>query len=384
MRLLTVTHYFEQHGGGIERVAGHLCRAFHAAGHDAVWAASGTQDTPSTTVALPSWNGIERSTGMPMPVPGPRALVRLWRAVGSSDGVIVHDTLYVTSMAAMVAARLQSKPVVLVQHIGELPFRNRFARAVAMLGNRLVSRVMLSAASRVVFISATTMAYFDGLALRAPARLLFNGVDPSIFHPLSGERKALRLKLNLPRDQTIILFVGRFVEKKGLATIAALAKIRPDLAFVLAGKGPIDPEAWGLANVRVEKGLAGRALADYFRAADRLMLPSVGEGFPLVIQEAMACGLPVICGSESAVADPDATRFLTGLPVNVHEPEANALHAARAIDGPSMSNAERLEMADYAHRTYRWSTIATAIVDMFAELKHADHAAQNGRAVDAS
>lgn len=383
MRILTVTHFFEQHGGGIERVAGQLCLAFQAAGHDAVWAASGLSAEPSASIALPSWNGIERSTGIPMPVPGPRALARLWRAVGRSDGVVIHDTLYLTSMAAMVAARLRHKPVILVQHIGALPFRNRLVRGVVTLGNRLVSRTMLSVANRVLFISATTMAYFDGLNFSAPARLLFNGVDPQVFQPLHTPRDALRAHLGLPDDKPVMLFVGRFVEKKGLATIAALAKMRPDLFFVLAGKGPIVPESWDLANVRVERGLAGSALADFYRSADRLLLPSVGEGFPLVIQEAMACGLPVICGSESAAADPDATRFLTGLPISNTNAQHNAQRIALAMDGPVMSHADRLEMADYARRTYQWPTMAAAIIDMFAEVSHVGYPAPTGRPVEA-
>lgn len=383
MRILTVTHFFEQHGGGIERVAGQLCRAFQAAGHEAVWAASGLPAKPSTNIALPSWNGIERSTGIPMPVLGPRALVRLWRAIGRSDGVVIHDTLYLTSMAAMLAARLRHKPVILIQHIGALPFRNRLVRGVVTLGNWLVSRTMLSVADRVLFISATTMAYFDGLHFSAPARLLFNGVDPLLFQPLHTPRDALRARLGLPDDKLVMFFVGRFVEKKGLATIAALAKMRPDLFFVLAGKGPIIPESWDLTNVRVERSLTGAALADFYRAADRLLLPSVGEGFPLVIQEAMACGLPVICGSQSAAADPDATRFLTGVPISNIQAEDNANRIASAIDGPVMSHADRMEMADYADRTYKWSMMAAAIIDMFAEVSFVRFSAPNGRPVEA-
>jgi len=383
MRILTVTHFFEQHGGGIERVAGQLSRAFQAADHDASWAASGLPTPPLTCISLPSWNGIERSTGIPMPIPGPRGLARLWRAVGCSDGVVIHDTLYLTSMAAMLAARLQHKPIVLIQHIGSLPVRNRLVRGAVMLGNRLVSRTMMSAANRVLFISATTMASFDGLNLRAPARLIFNGVDPLLFRPSHIPRDAFRSRLGLPNDKPIILFVGRFVEKKGLVTIAALAKQRPDLFFVLAGKGPIAPENWDLANVRVERCLEGAVLADFYRSADKLLLPSVGEGFPLVIQEAMACGLPVICGSESAMADPDATRFLTGLPMSSTRPEDNAKRISSAIDGRAMKQADRLEMADYAHHTYQWSKMATTIIDIFSELSFVDHSTPNGRPSEA-
>ena len=58
-----------------------------------------------------------------------------------------------------------------------------------------------------------------------------------------------------------VLFVGRFVEKKGLAVLRALAQARGDLTFLLAGSGPIRPECWGLANVHVLGVQAPEALA---------------------------------------------------------------------------------------------------------------------------
>lgn len=367
MRILTVTHFFEPHGGGIERVAGHLCRAFEAAGHHAAWAASGSPASGVAAIQLPSWNGIERATGLPMPVPGRRALARLWRAVGDCEGVVIHDALYLTSVAAMLAARLRRRPVLLVQHVGDLPFRNRLLRGLAALGNRVVGRAMLAAADRVVFISATTADHFAGVRLRAPARLLFNGVDTTVFRAASESRDALRRRLGLPAGQKMILFVGRFVEKKGLATIEALARARPDLCIVLAGKGPIDPAAWQLGNVLLVQGISGRALAELYQTVDQLLLPSVGEGFPLVIQEAMACGLPVICGLDSSRADPGAQGFLTGVPIDPDRPEINVQAVMRALDAPPMAAADRRRMAAYAGDTYRWSAMAEAISAMLAE-----------------
>ena len=46
LRLLTVTHFYAAHGGGIERVAGHLCRELAKAGHDCAWAASKADAVP--------------------------------------------------------------------------------------------------------------------------------------------------------------------------------------------------------------------------------------------------------------------------------------------------------------------------------------------------
>lgn len=376
MRILTVTHFFEAHGGGIERVAGHLCRQFAALGHRPAWAAGYGDDPPAVTTAeavpLRCFNLVERLTGLPMPVPAPGAARRLWSAVAGSDAVVIHDALYLTSVIAMAAGRRLRKPTLLVQHIAGIPFSNPALRLAVGSANRLVTGPMLRSADQVVFISETTRRAFRSVPTRRPPVTLFNGVDSSIFRPgTPGERLAVRSELGVPAGRRFLLFVGRFVEKKGLAAVAALARQRPDLHFVLAGQGPIDPAAWGLANVTVARGRSGETLASLYRAADLFLLPSVGEGYPLVVQEAMASGLPVLCGEESARADPGAGPWLTGLAVDLARPEDTARRAALAIDAHAMGGAERAAMARYARQAYDWKAAASRLVDCLAGMRGA-------------
>lgn len=361
MRILTVTHFFEGHGGGIERVAGHLCRAFAGQGHSLFWAAAGEPCAAETAapIALSAWNGIERATGLPMPLPSLSSFRRLWRAVGKADAVVIHDALYVPTIAALVFAKARRRPVLLIQHVGELPLRSRLLRGVAKLADRLVARRMLAAADQVIFISDTTCRHFSGVRFAAPPQMLFNGVDTDIFY--AGDAVAAPAE---PGRRRRIMFAGRFVEKKGLATIEALARLRPDLDFLLAGRGPIDPDRWNLPNVTVKRDVSGVALADLYRTSDLLLLPSVGEGYPLVVQEAMACGLPVICGADSARADPDGSQFLTPLAIDIDRPQANAAAASLAIDEARVDAAYREKMAAYARRRYRWDAMARRVCDL--------------------
>ncbi len=361
MRLLTVTHFYEEHGGGIERVAGHLNRNLVALGHDVAWAASGDDPAPGPETARPvplaCLNGIERLTGLPMPIPTPGALARLRRAVGESDAVIVHDGLYATSVAALRAARRAGKPVLLVQHIAAIPFRSALLSAAMRLANALVTEPMLRAADQIVFISETTRAHFAEVRLKRPALVAFNGVDTDLFRPAAdGEKEAARRAFALG-NCPVALFVGRFVEKKGLAVLRALAVRCPDVRFVLAGGGPIDPEVWVLANVTVLREVSGARLAMLYRAADAFVLPSVGEGYPLVIQEALASGLPILCGAESAAADPAATPLLRGLTVDLADPDATAATFAGALDAALAEPADPRRAA-LAREHYSWAGAA--------------------------
>jgi glycosyltransferase involved in cell wall biosynthesis len=358
--ILTVSHFYESHLGGLERVAGHLARALERQGAQVTWAAS-TQDAPPadlTTLPLPCTNPTEALTGLPMPLPGPRALSALWRAVGQTDALVIHDALYVTSIAAMVMAKLRRRRVVLVQHIAAIPFASAAMRALMRLANALVTAPMLSAADEVVFISATVRADLLGTPPRRPAHLLFNGVDGTIFRP---EGAATHPVPDAPRT---CLFVGRFVEKKGLSILRALARQRPDLTLLMAGDGPIRPESWGLSNVHVLGPQNAGQLAALYRGADLLLLPSVGEGYPLVIQEAMACGLPVICGAPTHHADPEAARWLHGVAVDLGDVEGSALRCAAALDGFAVSPEDRAAMAAYAGQAYRWDVMGQGVLKL--------------------
>ena len=365
MKILTVTHFFEAHGGGIERVAGHLCRCLVAFGETSVWAASDEDGAPTDLEVrqLRCLNPLEKLSGVPLLLPTVSAVRRLCQAVSTSDAIIVHDALYLTSILAMLSARWFGKPVLLVQHVADVPFSNRFLRSMVWSANRVITRPMLRAADHVVFISATTRDAFRSTTTRRAPLLLFNGVDSRVFHPSAGDRTALLTdEVWLANDRKVALFVGRFVEKKGLRALYALAQQRPDLLFVFAGQGPIEPTSWGLPNVAVVRGLSGERLASLYCAADVLVLPSVGEGYPLVIQEAMACGLPVICGRASSKADPEASRWLIGVDVELQQPEETARRLSTAIDSLDTVEIDTSEMARYAKGAYDWHRMVSQMI----------------------
>ena len=300
MRVLLVTHYYAKHGGGIEIVAGELARRLVARGVDVVWAASDEHAPPDPDGVerwpVPTWNVTERALGFPYPLWSPASLMQLQRLVREADVVHVHDSLYLGNVVAYLWARRLDKPVVVTQHVGPIPYKSPVLRGMLGLANRTLARLVLSGSDQTVFISPRVESYFTELFRFKHAPLyLANGVDTQRFHAVApAERRTLRARFGWPADRKVRLFVGRFVEKKGLPFLRELAAARPDDLFVFVGHGTDDPAAWGLVNVMSVGKLPQAAIADYYRAADMLVLPSVGEGFPLVVQEAMACGLPAL------------------------------------------------------------------------------------------
>jgi glycosyltransferase involved in cell wall biosynthesis len=366
MRVLSVSNFFDTHGGGLERVAGHLCREFARAGHKAAWAASdadGLPDSPAEILSLRCANPTEALTGLPMPLPGPRSIARLYRAIGKSDLVVIHDALYVTSIWAMLFAKLRNKPTVLVQHIAAIPFANPVMKALMQLANFVVTRPMMASTDTLAFISKTVQDDLMGPTPRRRSLLLFNGVDNGIFAPADKLTQGVgRDHWGLPTGKPVAIFVGRFVEKKGLNILRSIASKMPEVHFALVGKGPINPVEWGMPNVHVLGQQGQHEIAELYRLCDLLILPSVGEGYPLVIQEAMACGLPVVCGEQSALADPGATQWLNGVDIDLSDVEVSATRCATTVQALLGSHIDTTAMARYAARNYSWQRMADAII----------------------
>jgi 1,2-diacylglycerol 3-alpha-glucosyltransferase len=147
-------------------------------------------------------------------------------------------------------------------------------------------------------------------SLGAPAASIYmapNAVDNVWFAQQAGNARSSaeqwRRKLNLP--SRFLLFVGRFVPEKGvLDLLSAYARLkaprRTDVGLVFAGDGLAREELMRKANEIIPgqvcfPGFAQREeLAILYALADFLVLPTHSDPWGLVVNEAMACGLPII------------------------------------------------------------------------------------------
>lgn len=377
MRLLLVTHYFPGHGGGIERVAAELeTRLSQNLGWQITWVASETDappvDRPNVAqyLAASCWNGIERRLGAPWPIWSFSALRTLWREMGDADVVHLHDALYFGNVAAWLFARLRDVPVVVTQHVGDIPFRSTLLRRIHAFANRTVGRLVMEKADQAIFVSpAVRDAFTSYCRFRVPPIYCPNGVDTTTFTPVGALADDPQI-LNARRTgMPVLLFVGRFVEKKGIEILRELAQTMPNALWVFAGRGPLDPGQWELHNVHVVRGQSGEGLARYYRAADLLVLPSVGEGFPLVVQESMACGTPAMVGEETAEGCPDARPFMMVEKIGSGDTAARwARRLTEQLQHADGLRALRAKSAQFAREHWSWEVAAQVYSDLFRSL----------------
>jgi glycosyltransferase involved in cell wall biosynthesis len=232
MKILVVTHYFPSHKGGVEVVAGEIINQLSKNEVEVKWIASQTDEVPENShflecFSIPTVNIIEKKFGFAYPLWNLTIYRQLWRQVKQVDLVHLHEYIYLGNILAFYIAKKQGKPVVITQHIGFIPFTNKLFCWLLKLVNHSLGKFILSRCDRTVFCSQVIADYWDNVKVKYREKPAFipNGVDPNIFYPINEEeRLKLREKLNLGKEKIVILFVGRFVEKKGLKLLEKLAK----------------------------------------------------------------------------------------------------------------------------------------------------------------
>jgi D-inositol-3-phosphate glycosyltransferase len=370
--VLLVSHYYPPHVGGIEQVASAEATGLSDRGSEVTVLTSGpgarrtTSQTEAgvTVLRTPASNLLERF-GVPFPLFAPIALLRRGRAqVRGSTIVHVHDTLYLSSWAAALWCRLLKRPLVVTQHVSIVahPWR-----VVA-----LVQRVVYRTLGRFIWDTATVILYLNNgvrdslLKQGVPAQRLtplMNGVDLESFRPVSSsaERDSLRDELGLPRDRSLVLFVGRLVPKKGYQHLVDAAGSQDRWTAVLVGDG--NDVAPG-RNVIMLGALDREHVAQAYRACDAFTLPSEAEGFPLTIQEAMASGLPIITTDDPGYGMYGLDRTLVELlPAN-----GRGLGSAidRVLDDPGRQNRMSAYSRQFAEQAFSWHRHVDALLAVYA------------------
>ncbi len=283
-------------------------------------------------------------------VAGLHAAHRLRRDGFECDVIDAHYFYPDGVAAAMVAERL-GKPLVVTARGSDLNFIADVPRA---------RRRILAAArrcARIICVSAALRERAIAIGIDAKGiEIVRNGVDLAVFTPQDRNDSLRALGLNR-LSRPLLLAVGNLVPEKGLdLAVHALARM-PQASLLIVGEGPLERT---LARLAADLGVASRLtivpampqerLALAYNAADLLVLPSLREGWPNVLLEALACGTPVVAAAVGGVREivnhPAAGRVFSGRAVspmieaiddvlrNGPSPEAVRRHATAFGWGP--------------------------------------------------
>ncbi len=350
-RVGVVAHYYVPHVGGLENVAQRVAGELTRRGFEvevltsAVGAAPGVVLEDRVRVRRLRVLNVLEQYGVPFPLFGPALLVRALQMVRRCDVVHVHDMLYLSSWVVAALCRLTRTPYVVTQHVGLVDHPSRTVGLVQRLVWASVGRFVLRGAERVLAISPLIARRVAAHVGQVRVEVLRNGLDTRQFRPpRPGEREAIRERFGLPRDQVLVLFVGRFVPKKGFDVVAAATGSLHHTVFV----GGHRPSELPDSERRHFLGqLPAEQVAELYRTCEIFVCASTGEG-PMTPMEAMLSGCCVLLRDDPALralgidegvtfVEMDPAQLAAQLsrlaadPESIREGAARAIRAAAAI-----------------------------------------------------
>lgn len=249
---------------------------------------------------------------------------------------IRYAALFRTCTVFRVFQVLGALPAVVAKRWWGVPFVTTYgfwyghlarSRATRVL-RRTVERLGLAAADAVIVTTPALQAHVAARVGAAKVHLIPNGVDTARFAPAPRAE----------RTSKKVLYVGRLSAEKDLATLVeAVAKLsgRFDVELTLLGQGPLRAALEAQARARrvpvtFVPVVDHRELPRCFDDADAFVLPSLTEGHPKVLLEAMSAGVPCVAsdvaGNRAVVTDGE-----TGLLFEPRDPGALAVRLERVL-----------------------------------------------------
>lgn len=244
------------------------------------------------------------------------------------------------SLLGLLLSRAKSIPLL---HTEVTTTHIRTGRLLYDLIGRVLDRTLGRAIARramCVGVCSGATAMMTGMGARRTTTI-YNGVDGSVFHPAAEPAG---------QDRTRILFVGRLSFLKGADILSYVADNMDGRADIVAAgeiRCPVSPKIKQLGYLTPEQ------VACEMRLATMLLLPSRLEGLPRVVQEAMACGLPVIA------TDVGGTRELIGdTGILIPAVAEDALNAINSLAGDENRRRQLAERSTARAKHFNWTETA--------------------------
>jgi teichuronic acid biosynthesis glycosyltransferase TuaC len=273
---------------------------------------------------------------------------------------------YPDGFATVLLARRFRLPVVVwalgcdVNNLAEFPAKARLVRWT------------LRNSTGVIAMSAAMQRHIVGLGvLQAKTVAISNGVDSSFLaDETAGDSNIDR---STAASRPVVLFCGRLSPEKGILTLVAAAQLllrrRPDVQFRILGSGPQRQQAEDAVNaagIAANVTFAGEThhtlIPGEMRAATVLCLPSLREGCPNVILEALASGTPVVGTKVGGIPE-----IVTNESLGLLVPSEDPAELARALER-ALATAWDRTVLRAAGRRRSWNDVARDAADFIGRV----------------
>jgi glycosyltransferase involved in cell wall biosynthesis len=300
-KILIVSHHYPPHITGVGIIAHNQAKNLVRLGNDVTVVTSDVAENQKSgfvdgvkVVRVKALNFTEKFSA-PFPIFSPSILYHLYKNVKNADVVHVHDSFYMSSFFAVIFAKIYKKPILLTQHVSLVAHPSGFVMILQKIVYSTTGYFIQKCSDLILTYNNRVESFLLNRGMPESKMLnLVNGVDTDYFTPANeGLKRQYKIQLGLNPDKKALLFVGRFVPKKGFKKVLDSQDDKYQIVFV----GGDASEKSTDRTIFMGK-VSQKDILKIYQACDVFILPSESEGFPVSIQEAMACGLPIITAKD--------------------------------------------------------------------------------------
>ncbi len=368
--ILIVSHHYPPHITGVGSVAHNQAKHLVKLGNIVNVITSDTNFDEKSAVIdgvnvirVKALNFLENFDA-PFPIFFPSIFTKLWKQIKIADVVHVHDGFYESSFLAVLIAKILKKPVVLTQHVSMVMHPSKLIMFIEKIVYVTTGFFIFRNSDLIITYNDRVERFLVemGVEERKLVRLT-NGVDLELFNKGTlTEKIQFKLKYGLNINKKIVLFVGRFVPKKGFDKVFASKSSEYQLVF--AGGEALQKNT---EDVVFLGKLSQDQISEVYKASDIFILPSESEGFPLSIQEAMACGLPIITAADEGYKSYDLDPSLFHMIENPND-ESVAFAIRSVLNNEPMLQKMSEYSEKYAKENFSWPISSKKLNDMYTEV----------------
>jgi len=299
---------------------------------------------PGPFVGRMKERGVETHLVHLAPLFNPLALWRLTRLLVRERVTILQTHGARANFYGRIAGRLAGVPVIISTVHNSL--KDYEVRSLRRWLYTVLLRLTLPPVHRIICVSEANRRDLieECPAVAAKTQTVYNGVDPSAFSS-QPDRQPVRKELGTTQGPVLVT-IGRLTDQKGhrylLQALPRLLETWPQLCCVFVGEGELRDALYDMAiDLGVEQACrfvgVREDIADILAAADLFVLPSLSEGFPFVLLEALAMGRPVVASRVNGV--PELIEdHKTGLLVPARDPQALAAAIREMLSDPTAAS----------------------------------------------
>jgi len=375
MKILQLVPYFFPYNGGQERYVYNLSKYLIKMGHEVHIITSNYPKSKRYDII--DGISVERYTCLFRPLRNPitPGLLGIRKKIKKYDIVHTHNE---HSFAAMVAAYFRKKtniPLILTCH-GQLRFGNNLADQFERVYSRMIGKKILNSADSIVTLSDSDADYVSSFNIdRDKICVLPNAIDTKALSTRDNDGD--NIVENYKLKETTILFVGPVIQRKGvqylLKSILNLSREEHrEVTFLIVGDGDYLEKAKSFVAkyklkrfVRFTGRVSQEELLHYYKAADIFVLPSLSEGLPTTILEAMYFDLPVVATDIPGVKD-----HFKDVAILVPPRDEKSLTEAiiKLIDAPNLRRKLSRRGKELIVHRYIWKKVAEKYEELYENL----------------